>query len=278
MLALLAQLEAKPGAVAGNTARLATTLAAHADVDLAVFPELFLCGYSLRDAVRAACPPDGPELAAVGDAARAASTAVVVGFAERTQDAVANSVACVDQDGALRRVYRKIQLFGAENEVFAPGEELVVAELAGRRVAPMICFDVEFPELARRLAVAGADLLVTASANMEPFYGDHELATRARALENRLPHLYANLVGSSGDLRFVGGSRSVGSGGEVLADAPHAGEEVLVVPVAPAGAEDERVDYLRQLPRELPVVGGERPPRRAGARPPTRLTAARRPP
>jgi predicted amidohydrolase len=135
-----------------------------------------------------------------------------------------------------------------------PGDVAGNVQRAGRHVAPLICFDVEFPELARRLAVAGADLLVTASANMEPFYADHDIATRARALENRIPHLYANLVGSSGPLQFVGGSRSIGSGGDVLAEAAHAREEVLVAPVAPAGTDDERVDYVRQLPKDVPVV------------------------
>jgi predicted amidohydrolase len=254
VVALLAQLEAAPGDVAGNARRVADTLAEHPEADLAVFPELFLSGYSLRDAGSAARAPDAAELDVLAEAARAASTAVVVGFVERTEDGLANSVACIDQDGTLRRVYRKAQLFGAEREVFTPGRELVVVELAGRRVAPLICFDVEFPELARRLAVAGADLLVTASANMEPFYADHDIATRARALENRIPHLYANLVGSSEPLRFVGGSRSIGSGGDVLAEAAHAREEVLVAPVAPTGADDERVDYVRQLPGDIPVA------------------------
>ena len=48
----------------------------------------------------------------------------------------------------------------------------------------------------RALALAGAELLVTASANMEPFGPDHEIATRARALENRLPHVYVNAIGT----------------------------------------------------------------------------------
>ena len=46
-------------------------------------------------------------------------------------------------------------LFGAEADVFEAGDELVVAELAGRRVGPLICFDMEFPEPARALAARG---------------------------------------------------------------------------------------------------------------------------
>jgi predicted amidohydrolase len=52
----------------------------------------------------------------------------------------------------------------------------------------------------------------------------------------------------------VGGSRSIGPGGDVLAEAAHAREEVLLAPVAPAGADDERVDYVRQLPGDIPVA------------------------
>ena len=99
-------------------------------------------------------------------------------------------------------------------------------------VGPLICFDVEFPEPARELAAAGAELLVTASANMAPFGPDHEVATRARALESRLPRLHANGVGAIGGLRLVGGSRSVDASGAVLVEAGSDEEALLVVPVA----------------------------------------------
>jgi (R)-amidase len=258
--ALLAQLASAPGDVAANAERAVAGLAAHPEVDIAVFPELFLCGYDLSLLEDSARPTECPELRAIANAAQAASTAVVVGFAERTGDGgVANSVACIDRDGSLAAVYRKTQLFGAERAVFRPGQELRIVRLAGVDVGPLICFDVEFPELARRLAAAGAKLLVTASANMDPFVSDHEIATRARALENRLPHLYANAVGTVGDLRFVGHSRSVDAAGTVLADAPSAEEALLLAPVGEPGTSDERVDYLRHLPRDLAVIGDNRP-------------------
>ncbi len=104
------------------------------------------------------------------------------------------------------------------------------------------------------VAQAGADLLVTASANMEPFYADHELATRARALENRLPHLYANAVGTSGPHRFVGGSRSIGPDGTVVAELPAPEEGLLLARVGDSGTDDERVDYLRHLPEPLTIT------------------------
>ena len=71
----------------------------------------------------------------------------------------------MDRRGNLAGVYRKTHPFGDERKVFAAGDELLV-DLNGVRVGIMICFDVEFPEVARSLAVAGADLLITISANM----------------------------------------------------------------------------------------------------------------
>jgi predicted amidohydrolase len=252
--ALLAQLESVLRDPPANAARAADALAAHPDADIAVFPELFLSAYDLRALDETARPTECAELETVAGAAAAAGTAVVIGFAERNEDgSCSNSVACIDRDGSLAGVYRKTQLFAGERKVFRPGRELRIVELAGVAVAPLICFDVEFPEPVRALAVAGAELLVTASANMEPFAPDHELATRARALENRLPHLYANAVGTIGRLSFVGLSRSVGAAGEALAQAG-AGEELLLAPVGTRGTVDESLDYLSQLPDPLPVV------------------------
>jgi len=256
MLALLAQLESVVRNPRANAERAAEALAAPPEVDIAVFPELYLCAYHFGSLGETARTSDCEELRAVADAAARVATSVVVGFAESISDGgFANSVACIDRDGSLAGVYRKTQLFGTERDVFQPGAELRIVRLAGVAVAPLICFDAEFPEPVRALAAAGAELLVTASANMEPFAAEHEVATRARALENRRPHLYANAVGRLGALSFVGRSRSVGADGEVLGEAPGDEESLLVVPVGKPGADDDRVDYLRHQPQPLPVVG-----------------------
>ena len=257
MEALLAQLESVRGDPGANAERAVAALDEQRGVEFALFPELFLSAYDLDALDATAVSADGQELAAVAAAAARARTAVVIGFAERLPSGeVANSAACIDRDGTVAAVYRKTLLFGHEREVFRPGLELRLVPLAARAVAPIICFDVEFPEPARALAVAGAELLVTVSANMDPYRDEHELATRARALENRLPHLYVNAVGTIGNNRFVGFSRSVGPSGEVLAQAGGE-EELLVVPVGEPRAAAE-VDYLRQLPKSPPVVVQQR--------------------
>jgi predicted amidohydrolase len=252
--ALLAQLSCRIGDLEGNTGRAVDAIRSHPKVELAVFPELYLSGYTCRDLDKLALTADSPELGQVAAAAKDAGTAVVIGFVEKRPDGLRNSVACVDRDGSLAGVYRKTHLFGGEVEAgFREGKELLVVELAGRRVAPLICFDIEFPEPARQVTLAGAELLVTASANMDPFYRDHAVSTVARAHENRRPHLYANMVGEGEGLRFVGASRSIAPTGEALVEASQDREELLVVPVAEPGGFDEQTNYPKLVRPPRPV-------------------------
>ncbi|HEU4975260.1 MAG TPA: nitrilase-related carbon-nitrogen hydrolase [Baekduia sp.] len=251
MRVLLGQLDAVPGDLAANAASVAGALDAHPEAELAAFPELALTGYDLAAVERLAVPEGSPALDPIREAAQRNGTAVVVGFAERREDGTANAVACIDADGRWAATYRKVQCFDREAEHFVAGDELVVVELAGRRVAPLICFDVEFPEPARAVALAGAEVLVTVAANMEPYAPDHALAAAARALDNRRPHLYVNRVGAEAGLRFVGRSAAIGPDGEV---AVRLGDQAEThVCDLPVGAPSPATDYLRLL-RPTPGV------------------------
>ena len=236
MDALLAQL-GPSGSTATATGRATELIGSSADFDLVAFPELFLSDYDIETVGTRAIGLDSAPIADLRAAAAASSTAVAVGFAERRGAAVFNSLALIDESGELVAVYRKAYLFGDEESAFAAGDDLVLAELAGRRVGPLICFDIEFPEPARALARAGADLLLTVAANPEPYYGDHLIASQARALDNRLPHLYVNRCGEEAGLRFVGGTRAL---------------------------RDRRHDQRRRRPRRRAGARGQR--RRSGNR------------
>ncbi|GLU91164.1 nitrilase-related carbon-nitrogen hydrolase [Agromyces sp. NBRC 114283] len=250
---VLAQLAAAPRDLRANAATIHEVLAGHPDAELAVFPELFLCGYTGERVGELALTRDDPLLAELATACADSGTAVAFGFAERGEPdasrpdgAVHNSLAIIDAEGRLAAVYRKRLLFGAEAEAFAPGADDVLGTAAGTAIGALICFDVEFPEPARRLALAGAELLVSVAANMAPYLPDHELASRARALDNRLPHVYVNAVGEAEGLRFVGGSRAVRADGSVALELG-AGEEVAEAVLTVGAAVDPAVDYLRFL-------------------------------
>jgi predicted amidohydrolase len=247
----LAQLAPRPRDVAANLARARELLTTSRDADLLVLPELFLSGYELVDIDAVAIELDGAEVGALREAAREADTALMVGAAERVVDGVANSAVCVDRSGALAGIYRKTHLFGAEQEAYLPGDELTTVELGRRRVGPMICFDMEFPEVARTLTMRGADLLVTLSANPLRFLADHDLFARTRALESGLPHVYVNRVGEEAGMTFPGGSLAVDPDARVLAEAGYAVERIVDAVVEAPGRRDPRTHYGAFLRGEL---------------------------
>lgn len=249
----LAQLDLRPRAPEANTEKIAEVVAAHRGVGLVVFPELFLSGYTTMGLERVAVDLRGPELARVAEIARDHSTGIVVGAPVRYGAGYANSAVHVDRNGSIAGFYHKTHLFGDERRAFRPGERLLVGEVEGLKVGFMVCFDVEFPEVARALARGGADLLLTISANMHPFGEDHGIFGRARALENGLPHVYVNGVGVGGEFEFVGGSMVVSADGELLADAGP-GQEVVIEASVPVRGSSIRPDYLRQTRPPLQVV------------------------
>ncbi|MBK5233371.1 MAG: carbon-nitrogen hydrolase [Thermoleophilia bacterium] len=256
MKALLAQLKPEPDPEQ-NAERVCTLISDNGAQDLAIFPELFLSGYSTKQMTERSLDASDPALQSIADACGRNQTAAVVGFAEaidREAGAYGNSAACFETDGSLAAIYRKTHLFGPwENAAFCPGAELRLVRLSNVEVGPLICFDAEFPEPARELARHGADLLVTIASNMEPYGEDHLIATRARALDNRRHHLYVNRIGKESGHRFVGRSRAIAPDGSVIEELGD-DEGTIELEFDPVGERpDETVDYLRLSRPDLTV-------------------------
>ena len=258
LTAVLAQLTPKLRDPEANVEMARGILSRHAGADLVVFPELFLGGYTTAGVEDLALGLDGPEVEEMMRLAGENDAAVVFGLHERVPGGVANSAVCVDRRGNVAGVYRKTHLFGEERGVFVAGDELLVVDLDGTRLGLMICFDVEFPEVARSLALAGADILVTVSANMDPFGRDHDVFATARALENGLPHLYVNQIGEGEAFTFAGGTMAVSADGDRLAEAGGSQGDILVSLDPSARNEDRPEDlrprYLEEMRGMLPVV------------------------
>jgi predicted amidohydrolase len=128
-----------------------------------VLPELATAGYvfeSPDEVARAALAAHDEVFDAWSAAVRANRGVVVGGFAELAAGgACYNSAAIVDGDG-VRAVYRKTHLWDREREWFLAGDVLPpVVETRAGRVGVAICYDLEFPEVTRHLAVAGAELI-----------------------------------------------------------------------------------------------------------------------
>ena len=135
--------------------------AAGAGADVVVLPELVTSGYMFESAEEAASVAITAEDPLFEQWAAEAHGAVVVGgFAELGEDGVVyNSAAVVDRSGLIG-VYRKGHLWDREKLCFAPGGEPPrVFDTSAGRIGVLVCYDLEFPEMPRTLALAGAELL-----------------------------------------------------------------------------------------------------------------------
>jgi predicted amidohydrolase len=216
------------GAVAANLDR-ADALLGDERADLVVLPELFATGYAFRDRDEALELgerwPDGPTATRVIAWSARTGGVVVAGFAHRRGDRVWNA-AGIAAAGRPLGVYAKVHLFGFERECFDRGEEAFpVHEHEGLRVGVMICFDWMFPEAARSLALAGADVIAHPSNLVLPWC---QRAMPVRALENGVFTATANRVGTEHrpprlPLTFTGGTIVCAPDGSVLAHAPAEG-------------------------------------------------------
>jgi len=104
--------------------------------------------------------------------------------------------------------------------LFSQGDDLVpVIEWNGWRIGMLICYDIEFPETVRRLALEGAELILTPTALMSPWTTVADLIVPARAYESQLYIAYANFCGSEYEQHYVGHSCIVGPDGDNLAKA-----------------------------------------------------------
>lgn len=257
-IALLQCASGAPDTEAG-LARLedAAARAAATGAALLVTPEMFLTGYAIGadTAARLAEPADGPAAQAASAIARRQGVALLYGWPERCGDGgVYNAARLTDADGATLAVCRKTHLYGdLDRAQFAAGQALApVVGLGGLRVGLAICYDIEFPEVARSLALAGAEAILVPTANMRPF---ESVATRlvpARAEESTVFLAYANYTGREAGYDYCGLSCIVAPDGEDLARAGD-GEALLVADLdrARLDAARARLTYLRDRRPEL---------------------------
>lgn len=230
--------------------------------ELLITPEMFLTGYAIgADRVAAlAEPSDGPLAQAVSAIAQHHGIAIVYGYPEHNPSGKPfNAAQAMAPDGTRPMAYRKTHLFGdLDRAQFSAGDTASqVFTSHGWRLGLLICYDVEFPEPARTVALGGAELILTVSANMAPFAGEHDLFARARAVENHVPHVYVNRIGVESGFDFVGGSLAVEPDGTVLASLGAGADPVVRVVDVPVGVPlDPRryPDYLGERRPDVPAV------------------------
>ena len=170
------------------------------------------------------------------------------GMAEKSGGALYNSAAVVGPGGHLG-TYRKIHLFSDEKDLFDPGSAgPLLVTVKDARIGVLVCFDWIFPEAARTLALAGADIIAHCANLVLPYA---QSAAVTRCIENRLFWILANRTGeeTEGDAHdaFTGMSRIVGPFGDVLVQADETTSCLAAAEIAPVAARDKRITQRNDL-------------------------------
>lgn len=215
----------------------AAARAAAQGANVIVLPELATSGYvfaDLEEARSRAEPSDGDTLALFRELSLRHDAVVVAGFCESsTGERPYNSLVIVD-GGEVLAVYRKTHLWGREKLVFAAGTELapVVRTRVGM-VAAMICYDLEFPEMVRDVAVRGAQIVIAPSnwPAIRPVPGEwppEVTKAQANAAMNRVFVVVGDRVGSERGVDWIGGSVICDQEGHLVAG-PELGASTILI-------------------------------------------------
>lgn len=245
------------GRTAENLER-AVELAGTIEADLVIVPELWSSGYVFSSHREVAELAEDAETGATATALHAAAKRerrhYVAGFPEKARGRFYNSALLVGPSG-VKAVYRKLHLFEREREWFSPGNlPLAVHRVGPARVGLMICFDWRFPEVARVLALEGADVLAHPS-NL--VFANAQQAMLTRSIENRVFTATANRTGTErrkgGTVPFTGRSQIVDPGGIVRVRAGKREAVALAVDCDLALSRD------KNLTRITPLFAARRP-------------------
>lgn len=215
--------------------------------DLIVLPELFTTGYqfiSRREVAELSeAIPTGRTTRLLTELARDCNLWLVAGLSERDGKRLYNSSVLVGPKGYVT-TYRKVHLFDEEKKWFSPGRGgFRVHSIGKARIGIMICFDWFFPEAARSLALAGADIIAHPANLILPYCPD---AMVTRCIENRVFAITANRIGSEkrggrNRLTYIGRSEVVDPVGKICTRASSNREALEVVEIDPRRARDKKI-------------------------------------
>ncbi len=217
--------------------------------DLVALPEVFNTGFYSHN--YEFVDPLEKELKLLLKLSEGRDLLIIAGVAEKEGDDLYNSAVLIWR-GKIIGKYRKTHLFPLTSEAryFKAGDRLEVFDTPLGRIGVLICYELRFPELARRLTKMGAEIIVVPAEFPKARIEHWSVLLRARAIENQLFVVGANCV--EGDLDYGGQSMIVDPLGKVLAEASDL-QEVVMGDIDLAEVERVREEYpfLNDLREDL---------------------------
>ncbi|MFW5692058.1 MAG: carbon-nitrogen hydrolase family protein [Chloroflexota bacterium] len=261
----LVQMKPRLGEAEENLVKMSemiSRIASQQKVDLIVFPELITSGneLGLRFTELAQRVP-GPTINLMAQRANEYGVYIAFGMAtkERVESVLYNSAILVGPDGELVDVYNKIHLRGEERMAFREGYKLPVADTEVGTIGMMIGYDLAFPEVARSLALDGAEILLVLS-NWEAAHIDEwKTYVRARAYENSVFIAAVNRVGEDVTLTFGGDSMIVGPRGQIHASLADETDPDTGAPLEGFTVARIDLDEVRRFREEFQFIQNRQP-------------------
>lgn len=220
-------------------------------VDMIVFPELFLSGYNVGEALHLhAEAQDGPIAGRVAVLAKDLSIAIAYGYPERDGETVYNAFIFIDDQGRALANHRKTVLpLGIEHDWFTTGSNVPVFRFKDATIALLICYECEFPEIVRHVAQQGADIVLVATAGGADWEQVPTRVVPTRAYENGIFIAYANYCAVENGHGFCGLSCVVNPYGVDLARAGKT-EDVI--------STNLDLGFVAEAPEKIPFLRDQR--------------------
>lgn len=201
--------------------------------DFVIFGEITLTGYRCKDELRNLAETiDDHSVKYMKNLAKKHNCYIVFGMPlldSNIKGLISNAAILLHPDGKAD-VYKKWFLPNIgpfeEKLYFDEGEELPVFHTKFGKIGLSICYDIYYPEIFRSYVLQGADLIICISASPTTTKAYFEKLIPARALENTVFMVYANIVGTQEDLVFWGGSQVYDPLGNLIVKAPYFKESI----------------------------------------------------
>lgn len=169
-------------------------------------------------------------------------------------DRIFDSAVLIDRGGEIAGVYRKVHLWDEERRYFTPGNEFKVFSSDVGAIGIGICYDLEFPETSRILALGGAEMIFFPAAEMRPFENHVDPFLRSRAAENGVFVCMSNMIGREDQTVFFGHSQIVSPDCRVMTRAKGLPSFTTArLDLESIARERKRLPYLQQ---RMPTVYG----------------------
>lgn len=223
------------------------------DSNFILFPELALTGYTTSKIVyELAETLEGPSITEFREICRKNNIYSAFSFIEKNEAGeLYISCTLIDDKGEIIGVYRKTHQFDQESRIFQKGDKISVFDTKFGKIGIMICYDLEFPEVARTLKKKGAELILVPLANMTPYEKYQEIYTKSRAMENEIPVVICNQSEPLEEgIKFFGQSIAVDLYGNTLIEMDRK-EQIKTVTVDMAVKKDHKLNYIQNLRPEI---------------------------